>query len=128
MTDITDVLYRLRNMAGIAADDLRSAIGEAQAVLDKLDRFAEDAQDGAELIAASDLEPNTFASIPARSGLTRIAGGGQVHGVSGDRNGDPVCRCDWDPAALYLVSTREEARTLIRTHIRENTPPWTTDA
>jgi hypothetical protein len=34
MSDITDVLYRLRDMAGLAADDLRSAIGEAQAVLD----------------------------------------------------------------------------------------------
>ena len=71
MTDVTDVLYRLRDMAGAAADDLRSAIGEARAVLDKLDRFANDAEDSAQLIAASDIEPHASARIPERSGLTR---------------------------------------------------------
>jgi hypothetical protein len=73
MSDITDVLYRLRDMAGLAADDLRSAIGEAQAVLDKLDQFANDAEDSAQLIAASDIEPHASALIPERSGLTRKA-------------------------------------------------------
>lgn len=72
MSDITDVLYRLRDMAGVAADDLRAAITEAQQVLDKLDSFADDAQDGAQLIAASDLIPTAEALIPLRAGLARI--------------------------------------------------------
>jgi hypothetical protein len=71
MADILDVMYRLRDMAGIAADDLREAIKEAQAVLDKLDCFANDAEEGAELMAASDLHPNCSANIPERSGLER---------------------------------------------------------
>lgn len=71
MNDITDVLYRLRDMAGLAADDLRSAISEAQTVLDKLDQFANDAEDSAQLVAASDLYPNSSALIPERSGLIR---------------------------------------------------------
>lgn len=71
MSDIIDVMYRLRDMAGLAADDLRAAIGEAQEVLDKLDQFANDAEDGAQLMAASDLSPNSSALIPERSGLTR---------------------------------------------------------
>ncbi|AYN57464.1 hypothetical protein HOU47_gp58 [Arthrobacter phage Constance] len=71
MSDIIDVMYRLRDMAGVAADELREAIKEAQAVLDKLDCFANDAEEGAELIGASDLHPNCNANIPARSGLQR---------------------------------------------------------
>lgn len=71
MADILDVMYRLRDMAGIAADDLREAIKEAQAVLDKLDCFANDAEEGAELLGASDLHPNCIANIPERSGLER---------------------------------------------------------
>lgn len=71
MSDIIDVMYRLRDMAGIAADDLREAIKDAQAVLDKLDCFANDAEEGAELIGASDLHPNCNANIPERSGLQR---------------------------------------------------------
>lgn len=71
MSDIIDVMYRLRDMAGIAADELREAIKDAQAVLDKLDFFASDAEDGAQLMAASDLHPNSHANIPERSGLQK---------------------------------------------------------
>ena len=71
MSDVIEVLYRLRDMAGMAADDLRKAIGDAREVLDKLDKFADDAQDGAQIIAASDLAPNAHAILPARSGLIR---------------------------------------------------------
>jgi hypothetical protein len=73
MADIIDVMYRLRDMAGQSADTLREAIKDAQAVLDKLDCFANDAEEGAELIGASDLHPNCNANIPKRSGLERKA-------------------------------------------------------
>ena len=71
MTDVIDVLHRLAHMAHEPAQNLRAAIAEAQAVLDKLDAFADDAEDGAQLIAASDIMPNASANIPERSGLTR---------------------------------------------------------
>lgn len=48
MADVIDVLYRLRNMTGEAADKLREAIAEAQSVLDKLDEFADSAEKSAE--------------------------------------------------------------------------------
>jgi len=54
MSDVIDVIYRLR---------------EAQAVLDRLDKFADDAQDVAELAAASDLFPTHSALLPERAGL-----------------------------------------------------------
>jgi hypothetical protein len=69
MSDVIEVLYRLRNMAGIAADKLRAEIAEAQQVLDKLDTFAQDAEDIAQLSAASDIAPGWSALIPERSGL-----------------------------------------------------------
>lgn len=69
MADVLDVMYRLRDMAGIAADELRTAISEAQAVLDKLDKFSHDAEDTAQLAAASDIFPDSVASIPKRAGL-----------------------------------------------------------
>ena len=71
MTDIIDVLHRLTGMAAKPAQDLRAAIAEAQAVLDKLEAFASDAEDGYILIAASDIMPRHNAIIPERSGLTR---------------------------------------------------------
>lgn len=71
MTDISDILYGIRNTAGEAADELREAITVAQEVLDRLDRITDDAEDGAQLIAASDIEPNAIASVPERSGLVR---------------------------------------------------------
>jgi hypothetical protein len=64
-----DVLYRLRDMAGEAADMLRAQIVDAQKVLARLDAFADDAEDTAQLAAASDLFPNSYALIPERSGL-----------------------------------------------------------
>ena len=71
MSDVIDVIYRLRNMAGIAADKLRAEISEAQQVLDKLDAFAHDAEDIGQLAAASDIAPRWSALIPERAGLTR---------------------------------------------------------
>lgn len=124
MTDITDVLYRLRNMAGIAADDLRAAVLEAQAVLDKLDRFADAAQDGAELIAASDLEPNSHASIPERSGLVRTTSNAPGHRLAEDHNADPVCECGWNPANHHKdIGTRDFGRYLVREHIQHRANP-----
>lgn len=70
-TDVIDVLYRLRDMAGLAAEKLRSEIAEAQTVLDKLDAFANDAEDGGQLIAASDIGSRYSALVPSRSGLIR---------------------------------------------------------
>ena len=72
MADVVDVLHRLTNMAHEPAQKLRAAIAEAQAVLDKLDAFADDAEDSAQLIAASDLMPTSSANIPDRAGLTRM--------------------------------------------------------
>lgn len=132
MSDVIDVLYRLRGMAGLAADDLRSAIGEAQAVLDKLDRFADDAEDGAQLMAASDLAPNSSALIPERSGLTRKEPLTPLpeHLLAEDHNADPICLCGWNPAHHRTkIGDREHGRLLVREHVRENTPtpPRTTD-
>lgn len=69
--DALDVIYRLRNMAGEAADTLRAAISDAQAVLDRLDQFANDFEDTAQLAAASQLFPTHTANVPERSGLER---------------------------------------------------------
>ena len=71
MSDVIEVLYRLRNMAGIEADKLRGSITEAQKVLDKLDAFANDAEDIGQLAAASDIAPGWSALVPGRAGLTR---------------------------------------------------------
>ena len=70
-SDVIDVIYRLRDMAGQAEVELRLAIRDAQKVLDRLEKFANDAEDGAQLIAASDLHPTCSALIPERSGLVR---------------------------------------------------------
>lgn len=71
MSDVIEVIYRLRNMAGLEADKLRAQIAEAQQALDKLDTFANDAEDIAQLAAASDIAPNYQALIPDRAGLTK---------------------------------------------------------
>ena len=71
MADVIDILNRLGGMAHEPAQKLRAAIAEAQAVLDKLDAFVDDAEDAEALVAASDIMPSYIASIPDRSGLTR---------------------------------------------------------
>lgn len=73
MADVIDVLYRLRNMAADAAEPLRAAIAEAQAVLDKLEEFADDAEHAAQLTASSAMFPSHFADPPEHSGLVREA-------------------------------------------------------
>ena len=69
MSDVLDMIYRLRDMAGKEAARLSAEVAKAQAVLDRLEAFANDAEATAELAAASDLFPNARANIPARSGL-----------------------------------------------------------
>ena len=66
---ISDYLYSLRDEAGIAADKLRAAITEANEKLAKLDAIADGAERAAELVAASDLQPDSHATIPPESGL-----------------------------------------------------------
>lgn len=75
---VSDFLYVLRNEAGKAAErlskqviDMRKALGDAETVLDRLNGLADGAQDAAELVCASDLEPTACADIPERSGLIR---------------------------------------------------------
>lgn len=70
MTDVIDVLYRLRNLAGSQADELRAQIIQAQTLLDKLDAFSRDAEDTAQLAAASAIFPAHQALPPTRAGLT----------------------------------------------------------
>lgn len=67
----SDYLYVVRDTAGRAADALGEQVAAAQKVLDSLTRIANDAEDAAQLVAASDIEPRTTALIPGRSGLTR---------------------------------------------------------
>lgn len=71
MSDVIDVLYRMRDMAGLQADELRASIAEAQQVLDKLEAFTNDAEDIGQLAAASDIAPGWNANVPERAGLTR---------------------------------------------------------
>jgi len=71
--DIIDVLHRLTFMAHEPAQTLRAAISEAQTVLDKLDKFADEAQNAAQLMAASDLKPNYTALVPDGAGLVKEA-------------------------------------------------------
>lgn len=71
MSDLIDVIYRLRNMAAEAALPLRAAIAEAQIVLDRLEAFADDAEYSAQLAASSDRFPTHHATVPFESGLER---------------------------------------------------------
>lgn len=126
MSDIIDVMYRLRNMTGIAADELRAAIKEAQAVLDKLERFADDAEDGAELLAASDLHPRHHALVPERAGLQRktdwkwrdplgnLIPEGTTHALAQNGNGDPTCVCGYEPKAASQLG----AASIIEGHVK----------
>lgn len=45
-----DILYRMRDMAGIEADRLKESIKSAQALFDELDKFADDMEKSAELL------------------------------------------------------------------------------
>lgn len=71
MSDVVDVIYRFRDMAGIAADDLRAEISKAQKVLDKLDKFADDAEHVGQLSASSARFPEHHAIIPRDAGMTK---------------------------------------------------------
>lgn len=81
MADVLDVLHRMTYLAGDAADVLRTQIAEAQKVVDKLDAFASDAENTAQLAASSDLFPNYSALAPDGTGnISRRPGttGGDV--------------------------------------------------
>lgn len=80
--DVVDVIYRLRDMAGAAADTLRPAIAEAQAVLDKLEAFADGAEHAAQLTASSDAFPEHHALAPASSGLVHFGSSPDVSGTA----------------------------------------------
>lgn len=69
MADVSDVLYRLRDMAGLAADRLRTEIDVAEKVWKSLDEFSRSAENAAQLVAASDIEPNSHALAPIGSGF-----------------------------------------------------------
>lgn len=66
---VSDFLYMLRDEAGKAADVLRPKVEEAQATLNRLDKLANGAEQAAELVAGSMLEPEASAKIPYESGL-----------------------------------------------------------
>lgn len=74
----SEFLFTLRDTAGRAAERLQGAIteareflAEAEAVYARLERIADDAEDAAQLVGASDIDPNTSALAPKRSGLIR---------------------------------------------------------
>jgi hypothetical protein len=74
----SNFLMTLRDTAGRAAERLEGAIAEAreflaeaEAVHARLERIADDAEDAAQLVAASDIEPTSSALVPERSGLIR---------------------------------------------------------
>lgn len=69
--DPSDFLFALRNEVCKTLEELKPVLDEANKLYERLERIAEDCEDAAELVASSDLEPNSHASIPARSGLTR---------------------------------------------------------
>ena len=84
-------LYAVRDAAGKAADELTAAfvaargeeklirsrleraIAEAEKVAAELSHLAQRMETAAELVAASDLEPNASAVVPGEAGLVRAA-------------------------------------------------------
>lgn len=67
----SDYLYALRNEACKVLEELKPVIDKANDLYNRLERIADDCEDAAELVASSDIEPNSRADTPARSGLTR---------------------------------------------------------
>lgn len=66
------MIYQLSYRADEIAKNLKSAIHEAQSFYNKLEKFADDGQNIAELAASSDRFPNYSNTPPTDSGLTRI--------------------------------------------------------
>lgn len=71
MISPSDYLYTLRNEVARMTEELTLVATAAQELLEKLEKIADDCEDAAQLVAASDIEPGSSADIPARSGLTR---------------------------------------------------------
>lgn len=68
---ISDYLYMLGNQAYEAAELLAKQVDKANATLSQLRNIASLAEDAGQLIASSDLQPNTYADPPKNSGLVR---------------------------------------------------------
>ncbi|WP_019148800.1 hypothetical protein [Timonella senegalensis] len=71
MISPSDYLYTLRNEALRVLEELSPAIEKAQNLMETLEKIADDCEDAAQLVASSDIEPNSRADTPTRSGLTR---------------------------------------------------------
>lgn len=67
----SDFLYALRNEAGRVLEELKPVLDQANRIYERLEQIAEDCEDAAQLVAASDIEPSAVAFVPERSGLTR---------------------------------------------------------
>lgn len=67
----SDFLYALRNEACRVLEELKPVLDQANSLYERLEQIAEDCEDAASLVAASDIEPGKIATVPERSGLTR---------------------------------------------------------
>lgn len=70
----SDFLYALRNETCRVLEELKPVLDRANNLYERLDKIADDCEDAATLVAASDIEPNCIATVPERSGLTRQGG------------------------------------------------------
>lgn len=71
MISPSDYLYTLRNEVARMTEELALMVTAAQELLEKLEKIADDCEDAAQLVAASDIEPRSRADVPERAGLVR---------------------------------------------------------
>lgn len=71
MISPSDYLYTLRNEVARMTEELALMVTAAQELLETLEKIADDCEDAAQLVAASDIEPSTSADVPERAGLVR---------------------------------------------------------
>lgn len=71
MISPSDYLYTLRNEVARMIEELTLVATAAQELLEKLEKIADDCEDAAQLVAASDIEPHSSANVPERAGLMR---------------------------------------------------------
>ena len=71
MISPSDYLYTLRNEVARMTEELALMVTAAQELLEKLEKIADDCEDAAQLVAASDIEPGSSADVPERAGLVR---------------------------------------------------------
>ena len=70
MISPSDYLYTLRNEVARMIEEL-TLVATAAQLLEKLEKIADDCEDAAQLVAASDIEPSSSADVPERAGLVR---------------------------------------------------------